>query len=795
MRQHVAVGIGWLVLMGCADDVVSLDTDSTSSSSSSSTDGGSLPSGPDAESSSTSSVDASTTGELECVDDLGCEALTGPCTRASCVDGVCESAPLEAGATPLTACDGSFCDGDGACVDCIQDRDCAPVDECELATCEAGVCQTTKDPSDACAAFEGILGFTTSEGMVRLDPSSGFLLQGGQEQLHARTLFGSGVRHVAVDPATGELVVNTLSRMDPNEGPAILFGLDPFDLEARAFHPDTGALWVMSQSVLQERDPGTGQILSLVQPLTPGPKGPEPANLEAMAFDDAGVLYALFAGNVQTVDLASGDLSLTADLPNDARGLVFDPAADVLYSATGSDALYVVDPDDGSVTTVDIPDMPELRTLAFDPVADVFYGFSGADFFGNSYVMHTIDPADGSWAFARRTGVPDVRGMAYDAATERMLVCSSVGLVSVDRQAQTFDLIAPADPPLSAIAFDDAGALFGITRSAPMLLSIDPTDGSSTEVAALSSVNYVDLTFDPGSGLLFASYATNAAPLEYQLATIDPQTGAETPLGPSNVTGGLAYVAASERLHGLDDAFNLVAIDPASGSGMGAIVGRSGYVGYQVPMDAVDGVLTAGGTVTFDVSTGQASFEGMPRWIDAVAFDPPTGDVLLTSSLLGVETTFRFDPATNVATTYSSVSPDTFAGDFAIAEDGTGYISRFSEFSRYDPLTGETTLLGPIFGLGPFAFDDEGVLFGTSGEALVTIDLRTASVTNVGEIGLALEELQWDPVNDRLVGITGNGVDPYGTYVEIDRSTGTPTVLMAGVPYSGNSIQLVAPPN
>ena len=806
MRRHITVGIGCFVLVGCADDIVSLDTDGTSSFSSSSTDGESRPSGPDSSSSSSNgTVDSSSTGALECTDEADCEPLTGPCTRAECVEGVCESRPLEVGTTPLTDCGGSFCDGEGACVDCIEDRDCGTAAECELAICEAGICELEEDTSDACAAFEGMLGFTSPEGMVRIDPSSGFMLEGGQEQLAVRSLFGSAVGYVAVDPATGEFVVDTLRRMDPDDGPAVLFAIDPFELEARTFHPDTGALWAMSQSVLQERDSGTGQVLSVVQPSTPNPEGPEPANLEAIAFDDAGDLHALFAGSLHSVDLASGTLSLIADLPDDARGLVFDPAPDVLYSASGSDALYAVDPDDGSVVTVSVPGMPEMQRIAFDPVADVLYGFSdAAGFLDRSFTVHTIDPTAGSWAFSRRTGVPNVRGIAYDTATERMLVASSVGLVSVDRQAQIFDVIAPPDPPLAAIAFDDAGTLFGISSTTPTLLSIDPTDGSSTEVGSLSSVSYIDLTFDPGSGLLFASYATSAAPLSYQLSTIDPQSGEETPLGSSNVTGGIAYVPASERIHGVDAQYNLVSIDPASGSAMGSVVGRSGRLGNEVPMDTVDGILTSfavpntfgdrNGAVTFDVTTGQASFEGTPGSIDAVAYHPPTGDVLITSTVQGIETTFRFDPATNVSTTYSSFAPDTFAGDFAIASDGTGYVSRFNEFSRYDPLTGDTTLLGPIVGLGPFAFDDEGVLFATSSGNLVTIDPRTASGTIVGEIGLPIEDLQWDPVNDRLVGITGDGVATYGSYVEIDRSTGTPTILTEGLYYTGSAMQLIASP-
>jgi hypothetical protein len=90
-----------------------------------------------------------------CDDTLDCELAGNGCNVGSCVDNVCVAAPAAAG-TLCDEDDGSFCDGAGTCVACINDGQCAVEDTCVDNACvgpgggNGGACT---DPGDCPSGF------------------------------------------------------------------------------------------------------------------------------------------------------------------------------------------------------------------------------------------------------------------------------------------------------------------------------------------------------------------------------------------------------------------------------------------------------------------------------------------------------------------------------------------------------------------------------------------------------------------------------------------------------------------
>jgi hypothetical protein len=75
------------------------------------------------------------------VDDTDVPTSTNPCTTATCTNGTSSFSPRLRG----TSCNGtSFCDGAGACVECLQSSDCGASSICAAHTCaSAGTCSTS----------------------------------------------------------------------------------------------------------------------------------------------------------------------------------------------------------------------------------------------------------------------------------------------------------------------------------------------------------------------------------------------------------------------------------------------------------------------------------------------------------------------------------------------------------------------------------------------------------------------------------------------------------------------------
>jgi hypothetical protein len=122
-------------------------------------------------------------------------------------------------------------------------------------------------------------------------------------------------------------------------------------------------------------------------------------------------------------------------------------------------------------------------------------------------------------------------------------------------------------------------------------------------------------------------------------------------------------------------------------------------------------------------------------------------------------TVVRIDEATG-ATRIIGNSGLGFQNSLARDSAGTLYTRQLDGLYTIDPFTGAATLAtrltGPITDLGGLAFSPEGVLYGSTREALITIDLGTGVATRVGGFGNVrpIEGLTFSP-DGVLYGITG----------------------------------------
>lgn len=127
----------------------------------------------------------------------------------------------------------------------------------------------------------------------------------------------------------------------------------------------------------------------------------------------------------------------------------------------------------------------------------------------------------------------------------------------------------------------DFGALYALDFDSGELVRVNTADAGVDAVGVAATMNGEDwsgLALDPSSGTLYASSTLMSGGLSSTLYTIDPATGAATPVGPIAGGGRIIEIAADVggQLYGVDIAADaLVAIDKASGAG--SPVGALGF--------------------------------------------------------------------------------------------------------------------------------------------------------------------------------------------------------------------------
>lgn len=127
----------------------------------------------------------------------------------------------------------------------------------------------------------------------------------------------------------------------------------------------------------------------------------------------------------------------------------------------------------------------------------------------------------------------------------------------------------------------DFGAMVALDFDTGELVRVNTADAGIGVVGVAATLNEEDwsgLAVDPSSGILYASSTLMANGLSSTLYTIDPASGAATPIGPITDGGRIIEVAVdvAGQLYGVDIAADtLVAIDKSSGAG--SVVGTLGF--------------------------------------------------------------------------------------------------------------------------------------------------------------------------------------------------------------------------
>ncbi|MBO9663500.1 hypothetical protein [Dokdonella sp.] len=175
----------------------------------------------------------------------------------------------------------------------------------------------------------------------------------------------------------------------------------------------------------------------------------------------------------------------------------------------------------------------------------------------------------------------------------------------------------------------DFGTLYALDFDSGELVRVNTADAGVEAVGVATTVNGEDwsgLALDPASGTLYASSTLMSGGISSTLYTIDPATGAATPIGPISAGGRIIEIAADVggQLYGVDIAGDaLVAIDKAGGAGspIGAL-GFNAEFAEGLDFDPSTNVLyfaavndesvfsQPGQMYTIDTTTGHATLVG-----------------------------------------------------------------------------------------------------------------------------------------------------------------------------------------
>jgi hypothetical protein len=227
--------------------------------------------------------------------------------------------------------------------------------------------------------------------------------------------------------------------------------------------------------------------------------------------------------------------------------------ADVLYGADGQDGnpatnLYVLDPSTGAVISTVGPIGFAVTGMSFSPSTGVLYGVTAPRGSAPRDLI-TINPATGAGSL-----VGPLSGVSMDdiAFARDGTLFGWSGRIS-GSSLYRINLATGAATNVGPSGIKDVGVGFGIAPSGVPFLAaagasgalrtVDPTTGAVTTVATLSGAPFptgsIDAFAFEGSGMLLGvNLAENGpgtgAPLDATfLVTVNPTTGAITPLGPT----------------------------------------------------------------------------------------------------------------------------------------------------------------------------------------------------------------------------------------------------------------------
>jgi hypothetical protein len=194
-------------------------------------------------------------------------------------------------------------------------------------------------------------------------------------------------------------------------------------------------------------------------------------------------------------------------------GLAYDATRDVLYGATPYEA-FTINRQSGQATPIGPFGTTDMYAIAYDDLTSTLYGIRSANSGAVGDGLFRIDTTTGAATRIGELGLSDPENRT-----------AVVGLTS-----------NPRDGYLYGVAWRSTGDI--------RLVQINPLNGQSILMAQLQP-RIRGIAFQPESGILFGVSEPVDASLA-QLFTIDPSSGAETPVGTVNFLdhiAGLQFVA------------------------------------------------------------------------------------------------------------------------------------------------------------------------------------------------------------------------------------------------------------
>jgi len=275
-----------------------------------------------------------------------------------------------------------------------------------------------------------------------------------------------------------------------------------------------------------------------------------------------GVAYTGGAEQLVSIDPVTGASTPITALASGAVGVVqgvsaYNPADSLfsIYLSTGtSDFLYTVNTQTGTVTNHPAVSNP-AGALAYDPGTGTLYGVA---YTGGAEQLVSIDPVTGASTpiTALASGAVGVlQGVsAYDPADSLFSIYLSTGtsdfLYTVNAQTGTVTNHPVVTNPAGALAYDPGtGTLYGVvyTGGAEQLVSVDPVTGASTPIGVLvpGAVGLGVSAYNPADSLFSIYLSTGTSDFLY---TVNTQTGTVVydPVV-SNTAGALAYGETRNR--------------------------------------------------------------------------------------------------------------------------------------------------------------------------------------------------------------------------------------------------------
>ena len=439
----------------------------------------------------------------------------------------------------------------------------------------------TIDTTTGAGTAVGALGFLDVSGLA-FDPNTNTLYgtdNHTEQLLTINTATGAGtavgppgfrVISLTFDPNTNTLYgttnSNQLITIDPITGAGTVVGALGFGVIGLAFDPNTNTLYGTTSNQLITIDPITGAGTAV---------GPLGLVAQGLAFDpNTNTLYGTTGNQLLTINPATGAGTAVGTLGFfGVVDLAFDLNTNTLYGTDMlTNQLLTINPTTGMGTGVaGVLAFDSVWELAFDPNTNTLYG-TGV----NTSQLLTINPATGTTSAVGTLGYGGVRSLAFDTNTNTVYGVDTDTdiLIRIDPATGASTAVGPVGfSDVECLAFDpNINRLYGITGTT--LITINPVTGLGLLAASENGLLFIrGLAFDPNTNTLYG------ASLFSGLVTIDPFTGATTPIGPFlfGIIDSLAFDPEMNILYGTDAFSNrFFTIDAMSG--MATEVGALGVI-------------------------------------------------------------------------------------------------------------------------------------------------------------------------------------------------------------------------